>query len=189
MDWLPEDKIGRENKTLLSPSGHESRSTQQWVLRNHSWSSLQFSSVTQSCLFLCNPMGYSSQGLPVHHQLPESTRTLVHWVGDAIQPSHPLPSPLLLPSIFPSIRVQWVSTSHQVAKVLEFQLQHPSVLPMNTQDWSPLGWTGWISLQSKELSRVFSSTTVQKHQFFGAQLSLYSNSHIHTWPLEKPSLD
>ena len=61
-----------------------------------------------------------------------------------------------------------------------------SVLPMNTQDWSPLGWTGWISLQSKGLSRVFSNTTVQKHQFFGAQLSSQSNSHIHTWPLEKP---
>ena len=61
-----------------------------------------------------------------------------------------------------------------------------SVLPMNTQDWSPLGWTGWISLQSKGLSRVFSNTTVQKHQFFGTKLSSQSNSHIHTWPLEKP---
>ena len=61
-----------------------------------------------------------------------------------------------------------------------------SVLPMNTQDWSPLRWTGWISFQSKGLSRVFSNTTVQKHQFFGAQLSSQSNSHIHTWPLEKP---
>ena len=63
-----------------------------------------------------------------------------------------------------------------------------SVLPMNIQDWFPLGWTGWISLQeeSKELSRVFSNTIVQKHQFFGAQLSLWSNSHIHTWLLEKP---
>ena len=61
-----------------------------------------------------------------------------------------------------------------------------SVLPMNTQDSSPLGWTGWISLQSKGLSRVFSNTTVQKHQFFGTQLSSQSNSHIHTWPLEKP---
>ena len=60
-----------------------------------------------------------------------------------------------------------------------------SVLPVNTQDWS-LGWTGWISLLSKGLSRVFSNTTVQKHQFFGAQLSSQSNSHIHTWPLEKP---
>ena len=61
-----------------------------------------------------------------------------------------------------------------------------SVLPMNIQDWFPLGWTGWVSLQSKGLSRVFSNTTVQKHQFFGAQLSSQSNSHIHTWPLEKP---
>ena len=66
-----------------------------------------------------------------------------------------------------------------------------SVLPMNIQDWFPLGWTGWISLQSKGLSRVFSNTTVQKHQFFGAQLSLETNSHIHTWLLEKwqPWLD
>ena len=61
-----------------------------------------------------------------------------------------------------------------------------SVIPVNTQDWSPLGWTGWISLQSKRLSRVFSNTTVQKHQFFSAQLSSQSNSHICTWPLEKP---
>ena len=61
-----------------------------------------------------------------------------------------------------------------------------SVLPMNTQDWSPLGWTGWISLQSKGLSRVFFNTTVQKHQFFNAQLSLWSSSHTHTWLLEKP---
>ena len=61
-----------------------------------------------------------------------------------------------------------------------------SVLPMNTQDWSPLEWTGWISLQSKGLSRVFSNTIVQKHQFFGAQLSSQSTSHIHTWPQEKP---
>ena len=61
-----------------------------------------------------------------------------------------------------------------------------SVLPVNIQDWFPLGWTGWISLQSKGLSRVFSNTTVQKHQFFSAQLSLQSNSPIHTWQLEKP---
>ena len=61
-----------------------------------------------------------------------------------------------------------------------------SVLPMNTQDWSPLEWAGWISLQSKGLSRVFSNTAVQKHQFFGAQPSSQSNSHIHTWPQEKP---
>ena len=61
-----------------------------------------------------------------------------------------------------------------------------SILPMNTQDWSPLEWTGWISLQSKGLSRVFSNTTVRKHQFFGALPSSQSNSHIHMWPQEKP---
>ena len=78
---------------------------------------------------------------------------------------HPL---LLLPSIPPSISLfQWINSSHEVAKVLEFQPQ-ASVLPMNTQDWSPLEWTGWISLQSKGLSRVFSNTTVQKHQLFSA---------------------
>ena len=64
-----------------------------------------------------------------------------------------------------------------------------SVLPKNTQDWSPSEWTGWISLQTKGLSRVFSNTTVQKHQLFSAQLCSQSNSHIHTWPLEKPWLD
>ena len=117
----------------------------------------------------------------------EFTQTHVHWVGDAIQPSHPLLSPSS-----PAFNLsqhqglfKWGSSSHQVAKVLEYQLQH-QFLPMNIQDWSPLGWNDWISLQSKGLSRVFSNTTVQKHQFFSAQLSLWSSSHTHTWPLEKP---
>ena len=93
---------------------------------------------------------------------------------------------LLLPSIFPSI---WVFSSESVLhircpKFLSFSF---SISPsMNIQDWFPLGWTGWISLQSKGLARVFSNTTVQKHQFFGAQPSSQSNSHIHTWLLEKP---
>ena len=76
---------------------------------------------------------------------------------------------------------QWVSGGQSIGASAS-----ASVLPMNIQDWFPLGWTGWISLQSKGLSRVFSNTTVQKHQFFNAQLSLWSNSHIHTWLLEKP---
>ena len=125
-------------------------------------------------------------GLPAYHQLPESTQTYVHWFGDAIQPSYPLSSPSS-----PALNLsqhqglfKWVSSSYQVAKVLEFQLQHQTF--MNTQDWSPLGWTDWISLQSKGLSRVFSNTTVQKHQLFSTQLSSQSNSHIHTQPLEKP---
>ena len=96
---------------------------------------------------------------------------------------HPL---LLLPSIFPSIRVfsnesvlriRWPSIGVSASG---------SVLPMNIQDWFSLGWTGWISLQSKGLSRFFSNTTVQKHQCFSTQPYLWSNSHIYTWPLEKP---
>ena len=88
---------------------------------------LLFSSVAQSCAALCNPMDWSMPGFPVHHQLLELAQTHVHWVGDAIQPSHPLLSLLLPHSIFPSIRVfsnESVSSSHQVVKVLEFQLQH-----------------------------------------------------------------
>ena len=93
---------------------------------------------------------------------------------------------VLLPSIFPSIRVFSNESALHIRWPNIGILASTSVLLVNTQDWSPLGWTSWISLQSKELSRVFSNTTVQKHQFFGAQLSLQSNSHIHTWLLEKP---
>ena len=134
---------------------------------------IQSSSIAQSCPTLCDPMNCSTPGLPVHHQLPEFTQTHVHWVGDAIQPSHPVSSPSP-PAPNPSQHqglFQWVNSLHEVAKVLGFSAL-ASVLPKNTQDWSPLEWTGWISLQSKGLSRVFSNTTVQKHQFFGAQLSL-----------------
>ena len=147
------------------------------------FNSPQFSSVVQSCPTLCNPMNHSTPGLPVHHQLPEFTQTHVHWVGDDIQPSHPLSSPSP-PAPNPSQHqglFQWVNSLHEVAKVLEFQLQH---LPMNIQDWSPFGWTGWISLQSKGLSRVFSTP-----QFKSINSSALSFLHsptltIHTWPLE-----
>ena len=134
-------------------------------------SSVQFShSVVSDSLW---PMDCSTPGLPVHHQLPEFIQTHVHWVGDAIQWSHPL-SYSSLPAFNLSQHqglFKWVSSSHQMAKVLEFQLQHQS-FQWNIQGWSPLGWTAWISLQSKGLSRVFSNTTVQKHQFFDTQLSL-----------------
>ena len=146
---------------------------------------VQFSSVAQSCLTLCDPMNRSTPGLPVHHHLPEFTQTHVHRVGDAIQPSHPRSSPsppAPNPSQHQSL-FQWVNSLHEVAKGVSALA---SFLPKNAQGWSPLEWTGWISLQSKGLSRVFSNTTVQKHQFFGTQLSSQSNSHIHTWPLEKP---
>ena len=97
--------------------------------------------------------------------------------------------PLLLPpSILPSTRV----SSNESVFCIRWQnigvSASTSVLPMNIQDWSPLGWTSWISLQSKGLLRVFSSTIVQKHQFFGTELSLQSNSHINTWLLEKIQL-
>ena len=107
-----------------------------------------------------------TSGLPVHQQLPEFTQTHLHWIGDAIQPSH-LCCPLLLPhQSFPA------SGSFQMSQFFTSGSQSigvsasTSVLPMNTQDWFPLGWTGWISLQSEGLSRVFSNITVQKHQFF-----------------------
>ena len=124
-------------------------------------SSVQFSSVTQPCPTLCDPMDYSMPGLPVHHQLPEFTQTHIHWVGDAIQPPHPVvPFSSHLQS-FPA------SGSFQISQSFTSSVQSievsasTSVFPMNTQDRSPLGWTGWISLQSKGLSRVFSNTTAQ----------------------------
>ena len=127
--------------------------------------SVQFSSVSQLCLTLCDPMNSSTPGLSVHHQLPESTQTHVHWVSDAIQPSHPLSSPS--PPAFNLSQHQGHFSNESA-----FRIRWPKYwsFNFNTQDWSP-GWTGCISLQSKGLSRVFSNTTVQKHQFFSTQLS------------------
>ena len=120
----------------------------------------QFSSATQSCPTLCDPMKHSTPGLPVHHQLPESTQTHVHQVDDAIQPSHPLLSLSPPALIFPSIRVFYNESAIHIGGQRIGVSASTSVLPMNTQDWSSLGWTGWISLQSKALSRVFSNNTV-----------------------------
>ena len=132
--------------------------------------SVHFSSVAQSCPTLCDPMNHSTPGLPILHQLPEFTQTHVHWVGDAIQPSYPLSSPsppVPNPSSirdFPMSQIfAWGGQNIRVSA-------SASVLPMSVKDWSPSEWTGWISLQSKGLSRVFSNITVQKHQF-SAQLS------------------
>ena len=154
-------------------------------------SSVQFSSVAQSCPTLCDPMNHSMPGLPVHHQLQEFTQTHIHQVCDVIQPSHPLsspssPAPSSLPALESFPMSQLFACGGQSIGASASASASASVLPKNTQDWYPLEWTGWISLQSKGLSRVFSNTTVQKHQFFGAQPSSQSNSHIHTWPLEKP---
>ena len=130
-----------------------------------SQSSVQFTSVAQLCLTLCDPVGCRTSGLPVYLQLPE-------FIQMAIQPSHPLsyPSP-------PAFNL----SQHQSFQMSQFFASggqsigvsaSASVLPMHIQDWFPLGWTDWISLQPKGLSRVFSNTIVQKHQLFNAQLSL-----------------
>ena len=131
-----------------------------------------------SRVWLCDPMNRSTPGLPVHHQLLEFTQTHVHWVSDTIQPSHPLsspspPAPKSLPAseCFPVSQLfAWGGQSTGVSASASF-------LPKKSQGWSSSEWTGWISLQSKGLSRVFSNTTVQKHQFFGTQPSSQSNSH------------
>ena len=221
----------------LMSIGRHNLSFPTWVFSH------QYSSVTQLCPTLCNPMDCSTgkPGFPVHHQFLELPQTHVHWVGDAIQPSHLLlfPSPPAFPGgsevkasarnagDVGSIPGLGISPGERNGNPLQYScLENPmdgrawqaighgterfhfhfhflssclqsfpasgsfpvsqfftsggqgielsssaSVLPMNIQDWIPLGWTGWISLLSKGLSRVFSNTTVQKHQFFGAQFS------------------
>ena len=132
--------------------------------------SVQFSLVAQSCPTLCDPMNRSTPGLPVYYKLPEFTQTHAHRVGDAIQPSHPLSSPSPAPS--PSQHQGLFNESTLHMRWPKYWSSSFNISPSNEHpDWSPLGWTGWISLQSKGLSRVFFNTTVQKHQFFGAQLS------------------
>ena len=141
-------------------------------------------SISKSCLPLFDPMDCSMPGSSLSFTNSRSLFTHVHWAGDAIQPSHPLssPSPPAFNLSQHQRRFQSVSCSHQVAKVLEFQLQHQLFQWIFRVD---LRLTGLISLLSKGLSRDFSSTTTCKHQF-GAQPSLGSNSHIHIWLLEKP---
>ena len=155
--------------------------------------SVQFSSVAQSCLTLCDPMNRSMPGLPVHHQLlligrKSITQTHIHWVSDPIQPSHPLSSPSAHALNLSQNQglFKWVSPSHQVAKGLEFQLQHS---PSNEHP-------GLISFRMDRLDLFAVQGTLKsllqhhssKYQFFSAHLSLWFYSHIHTWPLEKTYL-
>ena len=124
-------------------------------------------------------MDYSMPGFPVLHYLLEFTQAHVHCVNDAIQPSHPLSPPSLALNLSQHQNLfQLISSSHEGAKVLELQFQHQSFQRVVKVDL--LTSTGLISLLSVGLSPAFSSTTVQKHQFFGAQPSLWSISHIHT---------
>ena len=147
---------------------------------------LQFISVAHSRLTLCDPMNCSMPGLPgiisfwsspkllsIELVMPSSHFILCRPFSSCLQS-------ILASELSPMRQLfAWGGQSIGVSG-------SASVLPKNSQDWSPLEWTGWIPLQSKGLSRVFSNTTVQKHQFFGAQLSSQSNSHIRTWPPEKP---
>ena len=135
---------------------------------------IQFSSVTQSCLTLCDPMNCSTPSLPVHHQLPESTQTHVHWVRDVIQPSHPLssPSPPALNLSQHHGLFKWVSSPHQVAKELEFQLQHQSL------QWTPRTdflWDGLVGSPCSPRDSQESSPTPQFKSINSSVLSfLYS---------------
>ena len=150
------------------------------------FSSVHFSSVSNSCLTLqphepqharppCpSPTpGVHSDSRPSSQWCPPDISSSVIPFSSCLQ-SYPASGSFLMSQLF-ALGDQSIGVSASA-----------SVLPMNIQDWFPLGWTGWISLQSKGLSRVFSNTTVQKHQFFGTQPFLWSNSHIHTWLLEKP---
>ena len=140
------------------------------------------SSFTQSCPTLCDLMDCSTPGLPVHHQLLEFMQTHVHWVSDAIQPSHPLLSPSSpafnlsqQQGLYKWVSFQWIFSNESVLCIRwpkYWSFSFSISLPVNIQDWFPLGWTSWISLLSKRFSRVFFNTPVQMRQLFGAQLSL-----------------
>ena len=148
--------------------------------------SVQFSSVAQSCLTL-RPLELQHARPPcpsptpgVHSDSRPSSRWCHPAISSSVVPFSSCPQSLPASESFPMSQLfAWGGQNIGVSALVSF-------FPKNTHDWSPLEWTGWISLQSKGLSRVFSNTTVQKHQFFSAQLCLESNSHIHTWPLEKP---
>ena len=151
---------------------------------------MSFSSVQFSCSVMSNSLWphESQHARPpcpsltsgVHSNSCPSSRWCHPAISFSVVPFFSCPHSLPASESFPMSQLfAWGGQSTGVSALA-------SVLKMNTQDWSPLEWTGWISLQSKVLARVFSNTTVQKHQVFGAQLSSQSNSHIHTGPLEKP---
>ena len=169
----------------FSPVQFSSVQHSQVQSRSVQFNPVQFSSISQSCPTLCDPMDCSTPGFPIYHQLPElaQTHSSSQWCHPPISFSAIL---FFCLQSFPgsgSFSVSWLFASHGQSTGVSAST---SVLPVNIQDWFPLGWSGFISLQSKGLSRVFSKTTVQKHQFFSTQLSPWSNSHIHTWLLEKP---
>ena len=142
-------------------------------------------SVAELCPTLRDLMDCSMVSFPVLHHFPELAQTQVHWVSHSTISSSFVPFSSCLQS-FPASECLLMGQLFTSGGQSMEACASASVLPVNTQDWFPLGWTGWISLQSKELSRVFSNTTFQKHEFFGVQPSLWSNFHICMWLLEKP---
>ena len=150
-----------------------------WTARISKQLSDQIRSVAQSCLTLCDPMNCSMPGLPVHHQLPEFTQTHVHRVSDAIQPSHPLSSPSP-PAPNPSQNQSFSNESALRMRWPKYWSFSFSIIP-SKEIPGLIFRMDWLDLPAVQGTlRVFSNTKVQKHQFFGAQLSLYSTSHIHT---------
>ena len=156
-----------------------------FTLHNNTMSSVQFSRSVASDSSRPHESHHARPPCPsptpgVHSNSCPSSLWCHPAISSSVVPLSSCPNPSQHESLFPMSQLfAWGGQSIGVSALA-------SVLPMNTQDWSPSEWIGWISLQSKGLSRVFSNTTVQKRQFFGAQLSSQCNSHIHTWPLDKP---
>ena len=183
--------IAKESKEIINTKFRTAvtpRRREMWSNRM-SWTEC-FSSVQFSCSVVSNSLRphESQHARPpcpsptprVHSNLHPSSRWCYPAISSSVVPFSSCPQSLPASKSFPMSQLfAWGGQSTGVSALASF-------LPKNTQDWSPSEWTGWISLQSKRLSRVFSNTTVQKHQFFSAQRSSQSNSHIHTWPLEKP---
>ena len=179
MDWLWDLAVGRGWRDLEETVGE--------VLKNREvlLSSVQFSCSVVSDSLQPHESQHARPPCPSQTPVAYSDSCPLSWwchlaISSFVVPFSSCPQSLPALGSFPTSQLfTWDGQSISVSA-------SASVLPMNTQDWSPLGWTGWISLQSKGLSKVFSNTIVQKQQFFSTQLSSQSNSHIHTWPLEKP---
>ena len=170
--------------TIMNAQGDDSSGSHRMCVWGREFiSSVQFSSVTQSCPTLCHPMNRSTPCPSPSPGVHSDSRPSSQWCHPAISSSVPLSSCLQSCSASGTFPMNQFFASGGQSMGVSASV---SVLPMNIQNWFPSGLSGWISLQSKGFSRVFSNTIVQKHQFFGAQPSSQSNSHIHTWPQEKP---
>ena len=173
-----------DTKHFHSPTSRLSRGSSVAILKLDFLFFYCCCSVTQSCPTLCDPTGCSMPGLPTPHHLPKCAQVHVHYIGDAIWPSYSL-----MPSSLSALNLsqhQGLSQSRLFVSSDQNTRASVSVLPMSIQGWFSFRLASLISLLSKGLSGVFSSTTVRRHQFFGALPSLQSSSHNHTCPLERP---